>query len=191
MLFDELPERCIVLLEDVDSAGLVVRGSPQHNVASTPETSGFPADTSNSKRGITLSGLLNVIDGVASQEGRILIMTTNHIEAIDHALLRPGRVDLRIYFDLATKKLAKDLFLQIFGDLDDEGVELVNDDKNNELEQQAVAFAAEIPEKVLSPAEIQGFLMIWKDKPADAVAQAKKWVEESRKKKLPSSVALG
>jgi chaperone BCS1 len=165
----------------------VVRGSPQHNTNSTRETPDLDVGASNSTGSITLSGLLNVIDGVASQEGRILIMTTNHIEAIDHALLRPGRVDLRIYFDLARKKLAKDLFLQIFGDLDEGLEQSENTDEKNELEQQAQAFAAEIPEKVMSPAEIQGFLMMWKDKPADAVAHVKEWVEESTKKKSPTS----
>ena len=42
------------------------------------------------KGGVTFSGLLNAIDGVASQEGRIFIMTTNHIEKLDPALIRPG-----------------------------------------------------------------------------------------------------
>lgn len=43
----------------------------------------------NLASGVTLSGHLNVIDGVSSQEGRVLIMTTNHIEY--EVLIRPGR----------------------------------------------------------------------------------------------------
>ncbi len=42
---------------------------------------------------LTFSGFLNAIDGVRSQEGRIIIMTTNYKEKLDPALLRPGRVD--------------------------------------------------------------------------------------------------
>jgi mitochondrial chaperone BCS1 len=42
---------------------------------------------------VTFSGLLNALDGVRSQEGRILIMTTNHKDKLDPALLRPGRAD--------------------------------------------------------------------------------------------------
>ncbi|KAH7651023.1 mitochondrial chaperone BCS1 protein [Dioscorea alata] len=48
---------------------------------------------------ITLSGLLNFIDGLWSSCGdeRIIIFTTNHKDRLDHALLRPGRMDMHIY----------------------------------------------------------------------------------------------
>ena len=42
---------------------------------------------------VTFSGLLNVLDGVASSEERLIFMTTNYIERLDPALIRPGRVD--------------------------------------------------------------------------------------------------
>ena len=44
---------------------------------------------------LTLSGLLNAIDGVTSSEGRIVFMTTNYVDKLDPALIRPGRVDYR------------------------------------------------------------------------------------------------
>jgi ATP-dependent 26S proteasome regulatory subunit len=44
----------------------------------------------------SLSDILNAIDGVISRHGRILVMTTNHPEKIDEAMLRPGRVDLKL-----------------------------------------------------------------------------------------------
>ena len=43
---------------------------------------------------LTFSGLLNAIDGVTSTEGRIVFMTTNYVDRLDPALIRPGRVDL-------------------------------------------------------------------------------------------------
>lgn len=46
---------------------------------------------------VTFSGLLNCLDGVASTEARILFMTTNYLERLDPALVRPGRVDIREY----------------------------------------------------------------------------------------------
>ena len=46
--------------------------------------------TREPSRGVTFSGLLNAIDGVAAQEGKILFVTTNHIERLDEALIRPG-----------------------------------------------------------------------------------------------------
>ena len=44
-----------------------------------------------------LSGLLNVLDGVVDSPGRIVVMTTNHVEQLDPALIRPGRVDLKLH----------------------------------------------------------------------------------------------
>lgn len=54
-------------------------------------------DVNKSK--LTLSGILNQIDGVHNNHGMILIMTTNHPEKLDAALTRDGRVDERIFFD--------------------------------------------------------------------------------------------
>ena len=45
---------------------------------------------------LNLTGLLNVLDGVVDTPGRILIMTTNHPELLDPALIRPGRIDKKI-----------------------------------------------------------------------------------------------
>jgi chaperone BCS1 len=39
---------------------------------------------------VTMSGLLNALDGVASSEGRLLFCSTNHVDRIDPALCRPG-----------------------------------------------------------------------------------------------------
>lgn len=49
---------------------------------------------------VTFSGLLNCLDGVASTEARILFMTTNYLERLDPALIRPGRVDVKEYIGM-------------------------------------------------------------------------------------------
>jgi chaperone BCS1 len=64
--------------------------------------------------GISLSGLLNAIDGVASHEGRVLIMTTNHPEKLDAALVRPGRVDRKVGFRLAMREEVRELFVRMY-----------------------------------------------------------------------------
>jgi chaperone BCS1 len=46
---------------------------------------------------LDLSGLLNVLDGVVDCPNRILVMTTNHPEKLDPALIRPGRIDKIVY----------------------------------------------------------------------------------------------
>ncbi|KAL6657949.1 hypothetical protein ACP70R_005729 [Stipagrostis hirtigluma subsp. patula] len=67
--------------------------------------------------GITLSGLLNFIDGLWSTSGeeRIIVFTTNYKDRLDPALLRPGRMDVHVYMGYcgweAFKTLAKNYFL--------------------------------------------------------------------------------
>lgn len=53
---------------------------------------------------MTLSGLLNFVDGLWSSCGdeRIIIFTTNHVEKLDPALLRPGRMDVHINMSYCT-----------------------------------------------------------------------------------------
>jgi chaperone BCS1 len=74
--------RSLVLMEDIDSV-----------IASHDRSKAVKGDDSER---VTLSGLLNAIDGVVASEGRVFAFTTNHIAKIDPALLRPGRVDLKI-----------------------------------------------------------------------------------------------
>ncbi|KAI8958542.1 BCS1 N terminal-domain-containing protein [Daldinia sp. FL1419] len=139
-LFASLPRRCIVLLEDIDTAGLRrptlaqfdeepqsdaqdETTKPAKNSKSTGPRDWKVSDLaralkkegeSDQKAGISLSGLLNAIDGVASQEGRVLIMTTNTPEQLDDALIRPGRVDLQVAFSNATQDQARELFVRMY-----------------------------------------------------------------------------
>ncbi len=122
-LFQTLPSRCIVLLEDIDTAGMTNKrasdsDAPKDDTASKVEAvqSGDKPDSANptNQQGISLSALLNIIDGVASSEGRILVMTTNHIEKLDKALLRPGRVDMNIAFGCANPATVRGLFTAIY-----------------------------------------------------------------------------
>jgi len=128
-LFSELPKQCVVLLEDIDTAGLThARKTPNETVEEAkPLITTVPATTiinpnnpptNNGGGRISLSALLNILDGVASQEGRVLIMTTNHIEKLDEALIRPGRVDMTIKFDLANTQMITTIFRSIFATLE-------------------------------------------------------------------------
>ena len=54
------------------------------------------------------------MDGVAAQEGRLLFMTTNHIERLSEALIRPGRVDVRLEFTYASQSQIHDFFLNFY-----------------------------------------------------------------------------
>lgn len=79
-------------------------------------------DFSNEK--LTLSCLLNLLDGVLEAPGRIVVMTTNYIEKLDSALIRPGRIDLICEFKKCTNQSIIE-FIEMFYD-----TELSEDHKN-------------------------------------------------------------
>ena len=72
----------------------------------------FVARKSNdeNRNQVTFSGILNALDGVTTGGNQVVIMTTNHIENLDPALIRPGRVDHILRFDYATKEQIKEIF---------------------------------------------------------------------------------
>ncbi|AXQ68782.1 cell division protein [Caulobacter phage CcrPW] len=67
-----------------------------------------------SRQGITTSGLLNAIDGIASAEGRVLFITSNRPDVLDSALIRPGRVDVRYRIDYAKMPEALAMYRKFF-----------------------------------------------------------------------------
>ena len=71
-------------------------------------------DEMNQRQGLSFSGFLNALDGIRSQEGQILFMTTNHIEKLDPALLRPGRCDVQVKIDNASEKQIIEIFRRFF-----------------------------------------------------------------------------
>jgi SpoVK/Ycf46/Vps4 family AAA+-type ATPase len=75
-------------------------------------------DDENNKSKVTLSAILNAIDGIRNNHGMILVMTTNHPERLDDALIRDGRVDERLLFDYCTHNQIYTIFKNFYnGDL--------------------------------------------------------------------------
>ena len=131
-IFETLPPKCIVLLEDIDSAG-VQRENIRTDVGKKKRKSkrGVDDDEDGESRStVTLSGLLNAIDGVTSQEGRILLMTTNDPEALDDAMIRPGRIDMQVFFGPVSQAVAEQIFVRMYTKDPDE-------DDGSELEPSA------------------------------------------------------
>jgi chaperone BCS1 len=125
---------------------------------------------------------LNVIDGVASQEGRILIMTTNYIARLDEALIRPGRADKKVELGLADKKMTADLFCLVFKPKEGE-VTFPKDaqSKAERVKRLSKEFAAEVPELEFSPAEILSFLSEYRQSLEAAIANVSKFIEAKSK----------
>ncbi|KZT21011.1 P-loop containing nucleoside triphosphate hydrolase protein [Neolentinus lepideus HHB14362 ss-1] len=117
-LMGNVPSRCILLLEDLDAAFTrsVSRDSGSTGAPPTPAATATASETKEVNDGSTLSlsGLLNSLDGVAAAEGRLLFATTNHIERLDPALSRPGRMDVWVNFKHATKFQAEGIFKCFF-----------------------------------------------------------------------------
>ncbi|KAI0794728.1 hypothetical protein C8Q74DRAFT_1366128 [Fomes fomentarius] len=118
-LMGNVPSRCILLLEDLDAA--FTRGISRDETStgiptssSSSSSSGKSKDENNDGSTLSLSGLLNSLDGVAAAEGRLLFATTNHIERLDPALSRPGRMDVWVNFKHATKWQAEGIFKCFF-----------------------------------------------------------------------------
>lgn len=171
-LFDQIPNRCLVLIEDVDSAGIMrenMKDSGKHSKSSKK---------SKSKKGfVTLSGLLNVIDGVCSAEGRVLMLTSNSPDNLDPALIRPGRIDKQILFGNASYQVMEKMFLHIFSCAPGEKKSLAAAREGVNLPGLATEFANQLPEGRFSPAEIQNFLLEHREDPSGAVAKVGEWAE--------------
>lgn len=57
----------------------------------------------------TLSLLLNLLDGIQEMPGRVIVMTTNHPEVLDKALIRPGRIDLKAHLGKCSGKEVREI----------------------------------------------------------------------------------
>lgn len=152
-LLDNLPDNALLLVEDIDS--LFAPRLPGDKVSR-----------------VTLSGLANAIDGIGVREGRLMVMTTNHIDRVDQAILRPGRVDRRILLDYATRDQARRMFLWFYKDWNVWSPDFETS-LSRRLEKAAGQFAELVPEPSrVSPARIQEHLSRFRDDPERCVAEA-------------------
>jgi hypothetical protein len=117
----------LYVLEEIDAIGNIVKQRSYESSLSTVETINDE---------LTLAEILTVLDGTIEAPGRIIIMTTNHREVLDEALVRPGRIDVNVRFGNATRDLISEMwkaYLEV-------GIQKESIDK--------------LPHEVLSPAEV-------------------------------------
>ncbi|KAN0016028.1 hypothetical protein ACTFIU_005980 [Dictyostelium citrinum] len=159
------PQRSIILLEDIDSAiqtgthDLPKSGNANNNTSSISsgglQYQGYYGSPSVGSGGsaLTFSGLLNALDGVAASEGRILFMTTNHLEKLDKVLIRPGRVDLQIEIGLCSPYQMEQMFLKFYPTQFD----------------LAKQFVEKLENYKFSPAQLQAYFMTYSNNSIDAI----------------------
>lgn len=90
--FANVSNKSIILMEDIDAA--------------------FDGRKSTKSK-VTFSNLLQCFDGITSRHDVIVILTTNHIEKLDPALIRDGRIDMKVYIDNPTSDLINQ-YLNLF-----------------------------------------------------------------------------
>ena len=95
-----IPENSIVIFNDLDT----IKVTNKRNIEDNTDTKNKKKDKDNENDNdcIILADLLEILDGYAYLDKCIIIMTTNHIEKLDEALIRPGRIDHKIEFTYAT-----------------------------------------------------------------------------------------
>ena len=112
---NSVPEGSIVLFEDIDCMKAGNRRSESVESENRPVFVGDGEKNDPADRfGVTLSGLLNVLDGFHAPENVLFVMTTNRIEALDPALLRPGRIDYKLYLGKAADAQKMELYRRFF-----------------------------------------------------------------------------
>ena len=167
-MFQEIPPQCIVLLEDIDAVWV-------DRSAHSPDSQ---SNSTSDRSACTLSGLLNVLDGVGSQEGRIVIMTTNKPELLDAALIRPGRVDMKVYLGNISQRSAQQMFVRMFAP----ELSVVSYLDIEQIQELAADFAREIPEDTFTPSQLQGFFQLHLNSATDAASSIGSWVEKELSK---------
>eukprot|EP00967_Tisochrysis_lutea_P058845 scaffold74981_cov26-Tisochrysis_lutea.AAC.1 len=115
--------KSIIVLEDVDALF------------------GERREAKSNKSPLTFSGLLNALDGVGPGGGQIVILSSNHRERLDPALLRAGRVDKHIYFGFASAEQRAGIFRQFYPKADEALAQQFSVNAASVLGSQNVAMA--------------------------------------------------
>jgi chaperone BCS1 len=114
---NEVPENSIILFEDIDCMKAGNRREELNERRQTqPPAVGTEKSDVSASFAVTLSGLLNVLDGFHAPENVVYMMTTNKVEALDPALLRPGRIDYRLFMGEASESQRIELYRRFFPD---------------------------------------------------------------------------
>ena len=125
------------------------------------------------------------------------MMTTNHVEHLDPALTRPGRIDYIVHFQNITTELAEQMFRSFYStqDLEISESQPIKDyvkrklsscdypSSEQELARLAVSFASKIPSGEFSPAQLQGYLLMHKYRPDKAIDNVYSWIQYEREEK--------
>jgi len=131
----------IYVLEDVDCQSDIVmeRALKNDSGEENEKKRDAFAKEMEDKHKVDLSFLLNLLDGVLENPGRIVIMTSNFPDTLDSALIRPGRIDVIAKFRNCSNKTVKEM-VEFFYDIQLSGEEMER--------------ISQLKEEIVTPAEL-------------------------------------
>ncbi|CAG8540518.1 4035_t:CDS:1 [Paraglomus brasilianum] len=155
--FSSVPANQIVVLEDVDAQSKVIhkrsKRSSDSDLAIMSITAGPKEKDKPKIDGLSLFSLstfLGCLDGHIIAEGIIIIMTTNHVEYLDPAVIRPGRMDLRLELGYSSHYQIQKMYRSV---VEDETKSFPSD------------VMAKIPEGLLPPCEVMMTMVLYRKEP--------------------------
>lgn len=154
----------ILVLEDIDCASEAVKSREKEEETVVEKVTNDKSSLENKilsdqlKKAekvskLTLSGILNSLDGIFNSEGRIVIMTTNHSEVLDPALIRRGRIDMQIEFSNCDRYQIAKMYENFYG-------------KNADSD-----ILSKIPSDIYSPAHVSGLLLSYRNNPENSLIE--------------------
>ncbi|CAG8495813.1 6643_t:CDS:1 [Ambispora leptoticha] len=150
--FSSVPANQIIVLEDVDTQSKVLhkRSLQKQDFFEAMVGDGCPVVSSGFGPDFSLSTFLGCLDGHTISEGIIIIMTTNHIEHLDPAVIRPGRMDVQLNLGYSTHYQIKKMFASVT--------------ENTELEFPQ-KILDQIPEDLLPPCQVMTTMVLYRKEP--------------------------
>ncbi|KAF9926371.1 hypothetical protein BGZ75_008502 [Mortierella antarctica] len=182
-LLNGAPRNSILLMEDVDAA-LIKRKAGK---------------VQEGENNVTLSGILNSLDGITAQEGSVVFMTTNHIRKLAPALIRPGRCDRKLLFDYADEHQIRGMCLKFLlsrsasghlttdpirkGETEPEEIDPKEQARMDAYDAHVHEVADEICQKIthkdsVTTAQLQAFFMLHRESPDTIVAAIPGFLKE-------------
>ena len=128
-----------ILKDDSAKRGVQRNMNQPEPIMSSDDLNKEPQKKYEDSNKVDLSFLLNLLDGVLENPGRIVIMTSNHPDTLDSALIRPGRIDVIAKFRNCSNTTIKDM------------IEFFYDTKLSEEEIERIYV---LQEGIITPAEL-------------------------------------
>jgi chaperone BCS1 len=121
---NDVSPNSVILFEDIDCMASGKARVPENPAPERRASKASDGIESSAGLTVTLSGLLNALDGFSAPENVLFVMTSNVVENLDPALLRPGRIDYKLFMGKADESQKVELYKRFFPNADRTEAEL-------------------------------------------------------------------